>query len=239
MYVLCMHLFAYWDKLQTILQSFSLLKKEPGAKDCGLTPLHREKGRYLCACAVNTVLQDEVRSRHTAEEGRVLPLATGSGHNLNKYIFFYARCPPLNCLQIGYTKKPFCPVVITLGQTCRQKQKVHDSDFFFFYFFFFLEFICFLGALNSVHLTLVHALIPFSTEPQTVSDQYLFIYLVSYNYCTLVTSMQHLLQCDICTNYFESIAQPTMLFILTTEKLFLNKNRFTNNDGSNLLDQNQ
>lgn len=66
MYVLCMHLFSYWDKLQTILQSFSLLMKEPGAKDWGLTPLHWEKGRTSCACAVNMVSQDEVRSRHTA-----------------------------------------------------------------------------------------------------------------------------------------------------------------------------
>lgn len=93
MYGLCMHLFAYWDKLQTILQSFCLLKKEPGAKDWGLTPLHWEKGRTSCACAVNNVSQDELRSRHTEEVWRVCPLATGRTH-------FHNHSTKNNCLII-------------------------------------------------------------------------------------------------------------------------------------------
>lgn len=43
MYVLGVHVGTYWEELQTILQSFSLLMKEPGAKDWGLTPLHWKK----------------------------------------------------------------------------------------------------------------------------------------------------------------------------------------------------
>lgn len=101
MYVLYMHLFAYWDKLQTILQSFCLLKKEPGAKDWGLTPLHWEKGRTSCACAVNSVPQDETRSRHTAENWPICPLATWRRHFLNhssKITFWLFS----SCIIIGY-----------------------------------------------------------------------------------------------------------------------------------------
>ena len=78
MYVLGMHLDAYWDKLRTILQSFSLLMKEPGAKDWGDDSSALGKGRTSCACAVNTVSQDEPEPREE-EDLRPCPLSAWGG----------------------------------------------------------------------------------------------------------------------------------------------------------------
>lgn len=77
MYVLGVHLGTYWDKLQTILQSFCLLMKEPGAKDWGVDSAALEKGRAPCACSVSTVSQDEPQRRHGAEDLTLPPIEPG------------------------------------------------------------------------------------------------------------------------------------------------------------------